>query len=166
MRKVDNEDHLIFFEVVTLQALSDLVNYGVTQAEYVEDLVTRGYAEIELRHMQPIPWLLSVAIVTQKGKDRLTLLEKEDLEKPESERLKQEDPFETIYKPDFYLGEQYFTPERIEVEIAKGHKAIIARCSAGNMSMMGGDHIVDNRRFPEYFLALSHDHFDRLLGKT
>ena len=123
-----------------------------------DDLIKKGYIIYELQHFKPIPWLLQIASITEKGRSRLDTIEKEELLMPKSERLSKHNPYNFEDNDCTYKGFLIFSPKKIEEEIREGRQAIIARYASGNADHMNIEDKL-SRIYPEYFSPNSEHEF-------
>ncbi len=158
MSQNNEEVEFIFTDRAIDQALSDLKVLGFCDQDPIlmEDLIKKEYVSHELQHFKPIPWLIQVASITEKGRNRLQAVDKGDFLKPENERLTKHNPYKLDDSTRVYMGFLVFTSKKIQEEIEEGRVAHIARLSASNAAYMNiGDAL--SRRYPEYF-ALNSEH--------
>ena len=115
-----------------------------------EDLIKKGYIIYELQHFKPIPWLIDIASITEKGRARLQVIEKGESLKSETERFSKPNLYRIDDNDFIYMGFLIFSPQKIEEEILEGRHTRIARYASGNASRMN---IEDNlsRIYPQYF---------------
>ncbi len=152
MSQNNGKVEFIFTDRAIDQALSNLEVLGFCDQDPIllDDLIKKEYIIHELEHFKPIPWLIQVASITEKGRNRLQAVEKEDFLKPESERLTKYNPYKFDTNKTIYMGYLIFTSKKIQEEIEEGRLARIARLSASNAAYMNnGDDL--SRRYPEYF---------------
>ena len=123
-----------------------------------EDLIRKGYIIYELQHFKPIPWLLQVASITEKGKARLEVVEKGEPLKPKNEKFSKLNPYRLDDKDKIYMGFLVYSPQKIEEEIREGRHARIARYASGNASHMNIEDRL-SRIYPEYFSSNSEHEF-------
>ena len=146
------EVDFIFSERAMDEAICNLHNLGFCDQDpiLVADLIKKEYITHELQHFRPIPWLIRVASLTEKGLKRVQTVEAEDLLKPENERLTKDTEYDLNVMDEVYMGFLLFSPKRIQDELKMGRHAYVARLGASNAVYMDYDDFL-SRRYPEYF---------------
>ena len=116
------EVDFIFSERAMDEAICNLHNLGFCDQDpiLVADLIKKEYITHELQHFRPIPWLIRVASLTEKGLKRVQTVEAEDLLKPENERLTKDTEYDLNVMDEVYMGFLLFSPKRIQDELKMG----------------------------------------------
>ena len=131
------------------QAIVDLAHCGAFEYRAWYGLLRREYIDAADSWFKPVPWAMSWADLNEAGQERLLAIEIEDLERPESQRLKGRKLFDPSRIGPAFTGHLVFGSGHIKNIIADGHYRELARTCHGQF--WPKDHETAKQEYPDIF---------------